>query len=905
MSGSSARRGASPTSRGAGLDVGDGVGGRSPPGSVQGTPVHVTMPPSTDGTPSTAYLERARNFAERMQASMASAVKEDQLYNALAASPATESFASARAKELMEELIDAERRRDDGALRFEEDPNDLADRIARLANEPPRTEGEDDAEGRAYDVRGSYLEELGERFGDAHDTASPSVSFAARVEHIPPPTVDRRGGDGRPPSVDGREDTAGGAAATGKTGRFGGPACAPRPFAYGDGDASDVSALFERDGPEESRGGETRGAPSPSGTDLGPPNGAPVASTTGRLSAERSTAEIDPAEVRPADGASASAREVADGRDFRAAERFALFAKYLPEDDAAGAAAIGRARRGAASRSLELGRRELERVRAENAALAKKVSRLEKKRAEDSEKLFVSERERKSLRSKYVAVGERLETVSRESAAVADAERDAATRVAVLESQRVEAKRRIRSLEKALERATRAREAADTRDEAAQCAAEGEGRLGVARRAGVQTEKDREHLDLERTKEIESLRDALDLERRARGAAERALAEREAELARAVADATAAEESARRAATRADAAAAEADAAARRKIALEEQRLAVEAERRALEMEAEFARRARARDRELDELRLELDRCAAGAIASRNATPALPAPGLSASADEAHQRLRSGESSEEGVDETTVAGKLARAVLRALDERAPLADATRDPRETLAASLPDALAETRRVAEEARAAAGAALKAAEDEARRRETEALIEARLEARLAPLRGLRKESEASAFAAASSDASPKEERDLAGAAEERARAVAEAFATSSAAEAERAVALAREDAATSARTAEAAARSEAEQREKARDLERRADAAERALEEVRNRLDAAETRVAERVAEETSRRVAAEAAAASAAEAAVRAAESRDALAAKIAGEASRAGGREEIRTETCHL
>ena len=208
MSGSSARRGASPTSLGVGSDVGDdGVGGRSLPGSAQGTPVHVPMPPSTDGTPSTAYLERARNFAERMQASMASAVKEDQLYNALAASPATESFASARAKELMEELIEAERRRDDGALRFEENPNDLADRIARLANEPPRTGREEDAEGGAYDARGSYDERFDERFGDALDTAAPSVSFAARVERIPPPTVDRRGGDARA-RVDGREDTA-------------------------------------------------------------------------------------------------------------------------------------------------------------------------------------------------------------------------------------------------------------------------------------------------------------------------------------------------------------------------------------------------------------------------------------------------------------------------------------------------------------------------------------------------------------------------------------------------------------------------------------------------------------------------------------------------------------------------
>ena len=871
MSGSSARRGGSPTSRGVGSDAGDDVGGRSLPGSAQGTPVHVPMPPSTDGTPSTAYLERARNFAERMQASMASAVKEDQLYNALAASPATESFASARAKELMEELIEAERRRDDGALRFEEDPNDLADRIARLANEPPRTGREDDAESGAHDARGSYDEGFDERFGDALDAAAPSVSFAARVEHIPPPTVDRRSGDARRPFVDGREDTAGGVDTTNDAGVSSERLARPlRAFVYGDGDASDVSASLERDGPKQSRVSlETRAAPSGDrGPDLEPPEEDPVASTTGRASAERPAAALETAALETAErDASASApNSGADGGDFRSADRFALFAKYLPEDDASGLTVThGRARRGVSSRGVERERRELERVRAENAALAKKVSRLEKRRAEDSEKLFVSERERKSLRSKYVAVGEKLEAVSRESAAVADAERDAATRIAVLESRRVEAKRRIRSLEKALERATRESEAAKARDEASRARAEaaeaaaaakreaeGADKIAVARLAGAQAEW--HSSDLEARKEIGSLRDALDLERRERGAAERALAECETKLARAAVDANAAEESARRAAMRADAAAIEADAAIRRKVALEEQRLSVEAERRAFEMETAFARRERARDRELDELKLELDRAAAEAAAAREKTLALPAPNPPA------PRPTRAEPSEEGADETTVAAKLARAVLRALDERAPLAGATREP--GLAAGVPDALAETRRVAEEARAAAGAALKSAEDQARRRETEALVEARLEARLAALKGTANRRDGDSSGASdeasrrASDVSPREESVFS----QKfltTDARAETAAKRSAAEAERAIALAREDAATSARTAEAASRSEAEQRERARDLERRADAAERALEEVRNRLDAAETRVAERVAEETSRR------------------------------------------------
>ena len=64
-------------------------------------------PPSTNGTPSTAYLNRARELAERVQASLESNVRHDALYAALASSPATETFAASRAKELMDELIAA------------------------------------------------------------------------------------------------------------------------------------------------------------------------------------------------------------------------------------------------------------------------------------------------------------------------------------------------------------------------------------------------------------------------------------------------------------------------------------------------------------------------------------------------------------------------------------------------------------------------------------------------------------------------------------------------------------------------------------------------------------------------------------------------------------------------------
>ena len=68
---------------------------------------HAGAPPSTNGTPSTAYLNRARELAERVQASLESNVRHDALYAALASSPATETFAASRAKELMDELIAA------------------------------------------------------------------------------------------------------------------------------------------------------------------------------------------------------------------------------------------------------------------------------------------------------------------------------------------------------------------------------------------------------------------------------------------------------------------------------------------------------------------------------------------------------------------------------------------------------------------------------------------------------------------------------------------------------------------------------------------------------------------------------------------------------------------------------
>ena len=66
-------------------------------------------PSSASGTPSTAYLDRAKSFAERIQATMTSAVANDSLYNALAGSPATETYATSRAHEIMEELVGRER----------------------------------------------------------------------------------------------------------------------------------------------------------------------------------------------------------------------------------------------------------------------------------------------------------------------------------------------------------------------------------------------------------------------------------------------------------------------------------------------------------------------------------------------------------------------------------------------------------------------------------------------------------------------------------------------------------------------------------------------------------------------------------------------------------------------------
>ena len=67
----------------------------------------VGVPPSTSGTPSTAYLNRARDLAERVQASMFSELTNDALYSQLASSPATTTFAASRAKEIMDQLIAA------------------------------------------------------------------------------------------------------------------------------------------------------------------------------------------------------------------------------------------------------------------------------------------------------------------------------------------------------------------------------------------------------------------------------------------------------------------------------------------------------------------------------------------------------------------------------------------------------------------------------------------------------------------------------------------------------------------------------------------------------------------------------------------------------------------------------
>ena len=96
-------------------------------------------PPSTNGTPSTAYLNRARELAERVQASLESNVRHDALYAALASSPATETFAASRAKELMDELIAAG---GDGGWRpAEATPRggDRRDDDATVGGSPPRS----------------------------------------------------------------------------------------------------------------------------------------------------------------------------------------------------------------------------------------------------------------------------------------------------------------------------------------------------------------------------------------------------------------------------------------------------------------------------------------------------------------------------------------------------------------------------------------------------------------------------------------------------------------------------------------------------------------------------------------------------------------------------------------------
>ena len=388
---SSARSGASPSSRGGGDAFGEFGPRTGEPSSTQGTPVHVPNPPSTDGTPSTAYLERARSFAERMQASMASAVKGDPLYNTLASSPATEGFASARAKELMEELIEAERVRDEGEM-FHGDGNErggLAERIARLANEPLRT-GEEGDPGTSYTRNDTFDTPTAVQKGNHQ---SDTGLFVGRVESIPPATVERRTGGQHP---DQSQALHGEFASTGdRTG----------------GGTLNITLNDEND--------------------------------RSFLETEREVyAEVGPSSSNKNNG-------------FDPSSKLALFSKYLSDERSEGVGFSGTGGRDtrATRRELEQKRRDMETSKTENELLKKKLQKLEKKSTEKEVKLADEKSKFAELRAKYVALGEKLSEILREKEHAVNPTHDLRSQLEVAETANQKQRRKIKTLTREVESA--------------------------------------------------------------------------------------------------------------------------------------------------------------------------------------------------------------------------------------------------------------------------------------------------------------------------------------------------------------------------------------------------------------------------------------------------------------------
>ena len=852
---SSSRAGASPSLRGGGDAWGDGGFRAGDLGSAQGTPVHVPMAASTDGTPSTAYLERARAFAERMQASMASAVKSDSLYNTLASSPATETFATARAKELMEELIQAERggredgdhRRDGGSSFYaggsgydDEGGDDLASRIARLADEPLRTGNGDEEEGgfsgfngtswggNLFETPWSSPGAAPEKNQNQNQTRRDGFprnegpfwddsSFGGRVERIPPATGGKRPADA--PSVAFQQEA--------------------RPADVHEFGGTDLG-FAERRTPSETETEKETVAERTLDRETS-------FETTEREAYRSVGAPVEPSENQVGPDVLPDASAYAPHAGL-ASDKLALFSKYLGgfsgSYDAPGAGAEG------GSKETRATKRELERVRrdflvsqTENETWRRRIGRYEKKNETLDMKLTASKLEFRALRTKYVALGDTLESVVREKETLSAFARETCTKLETFTATTRTQKRKIKTLERELHASMALEKEAVAKAHAS---------LEKVRKPGERL-----------AKETSALRDALEIEQKKRFEAEQKVTETEKKVSLGVERIAQAEESARRESVRFDAVSVDADVALRKKVALETQRLNIEMERVRFETETAFARRERALEREIDALKLELERSNAESnrdkadlAKERNAlslateqaqktlTLRLPAPG---DKKRRGRGIRNDSGSDTDDDAKSVAASLASAVLKAIhDERrtggnargvGSVDDATRQE-----------IAAAKALAEQSLLVSTAALRASEDEKRIRAMEEMVNTKLEAKLLEL---------------NTDANRRDRRDGGGgsAMSENERNYAAHVTGVKIEEAERLVELARNEAQVACKTAENAMRAEQEAVARCQALAEKATRAETALAEVRREMDGAEARVGERVAQEVSRRVEAE--------------------------------------------
>ena len=505
------------------------------------------VPPSTDGTPSTAYLERAGAFAARVRAEMTDAVAADPLYHQLAASPSTEAFAASRAREIMEALVESERRgaaratirtavhrprpRPLARARFETPP-DIPRRPlddASPASAPPSNAADDrpddagsgpgpgPARAQLAPPDASPAEDAAaEDVDGAAPDRSPRASFAfsppagdphpprERVEEIPPQTIHR-------PSEREARETA--------------------------------SDAIPKTQPESRQHTQPRTRTQPqTRTDHPPPHPHPPSSpplaplASGETPrADRRAFDADPGadfDSHPPRVSPFFAPARGSRRDADPADALARWTPRYADGDAAGVSereSRMRATNRATRAELESTRRRLEASETSREALERRLAKCERRRdaaerdARDaSSRLSASEEERRAIRAKYVALGDRLASFSAEhdrlraeaegrakdaadSADAADAAREN------LRRERKRAKRRVEETEAKHARETR--ELRESIEAARRDAARDAGVLADLRAAAASDKKTRDE-------EASAFRESLRASERAREEAE-------------------------------------------------------------------------------------------------------------------------------------------------------------------------------------------------------------------------------------------------------------------------------------------------------------------------------------------------------------------------------------------------